>query len=437
LIPVTADLTRTVTSGEGLRADIDGPLFSLPAGAIRVRAGAGIDWTRLAATRSSGIPSERSRSATTLQAGITVPLTSVREDVLSDLGDIEASADIVRIDFSDLAVLTNWSTELNWQFRPWIRFGAGFNRTRTAPDVEVLSAPVIIYPNVRIFDPVREETVDVAAITGGNPALRPQTVDVTRLSIGAAPLPKYNLQLQFDYTMSESRNLLGGLPPTSAAVVAAFPARYQRDATGRLITIDSRAINFERQDQNQLRYAATFTVPLYPRPSGEGAERALPAGPRPTIEFGASHTILLKNRILVAAGLPEIDLLREGASGIGGSRPRHLIEGGVSLSDRGTGVRLSVSWRSPSSLLAGTEFDPQRIRFGSLAIFDLRVFAETSRFFPDSDGAKGGRVSLVLQIFANTRQKVTDSTGSTPLSYQPAYRDPIGRTVMVELRKAF
>jgi iron complex outermembrane receptor protein len=35
------------------------------------------------------------------------------------------------------------------------------------------------------------------------------------------------------------------------------------------------------------------------------------------------------------------------------------------------------------------------------------------------------------------RQRVTDSAGLTPLRYQPAYRDPVGRTFEVELRKVF
>ena len=53
-----------------------------------------------------------------------------------------------------------------------------------------------------------------------------------------------------------------------------------------------------------------------------------------------------------------------------------------------------------------------------------------------------GRVGVVHhgqgQINAfNTRQRVTAASGDLPLGFQPAYRDPIGRTVMAELRKVF
>jgi hypothetical protein len=33
--------------------------------------------------------------------------------------------------------------------------------------------------------------------------------------------------------------------------------------------------------------------------------------------------------------------------------------------------------------------------------------------------------------------KVADPTGATPLNFQPAYLDPLGRTWRVELRKLF
>ena len=37
----------------------------------------------------------------------------------------------------------------------------------------------------------------------------------------------------------------------------------------------------------------------------------------------------------------------------------------------------------------------------------------------------------------NKRQTVTNTAGATPQAYQLVYRDPIGRTVQIELRKVF
>ena len=50
---------------------------------------------------------------------------------------------------------------------------------------------------------------------------------------------------------------------------------------------------------------------------------------------------------------------------------------------------------------------------------------------------KGSRVSLRFENLFDSRQKVTDASGSVPLSYQPDYLDPRGRVIELEFRKMF
>jgi len=50
---------------------------------------------------------------------------------------------------------------------------------------------------------------------------------------------------------------------------------------------------------------------------------------------------------------------------------------------------------------------------------------------------KGARATLGITNLFNTRPPVQDQAGNTPLSYQPAYLDPLGRTVSFTLRKVF
>ena len=59
------------------------------------------------------------------------------------------------------------------------------------------------------------------------------------------------------------------------------------------------------------------------------------------------------------------------------------------------------------------------------------------RFFPQSQWAKGLRLSLDVVNATNHRQSVRGSFGDTPLQYQRGYRDPLGRTIEIELRKVF
>jgi outer membrane receptor protein involved in Fe transport len=47
------------------------------------------------------------------------------------------------------------------------------------------------------------------------------------------------------------------------------------------------------------------------------------------------------------------------------------------------------------------------------------------------------RVSLSVTNLFNRRQRVTDQTGEVPIGFQPAYLDPLGRTVRLSVRKLF
>lgn len=44
-------------------------------------------------------------------------------------------------------------------------------------------------------------------------------------------------------------------------------------------------------------------------------------------------------------------------------------------------------------------------------------------------------MTIGVNNFFDTRQRVTDGTGATPLSYLPGYIDPFGRTVRISIRK--
>ena len=64
----------------------------------------------------------------------------------------------------------------------------------------------------------------------------------------------------------------------------------------------------------------------------------------------------------------------------------------------------------------------------SLAVSDL---VRAVPFFRDT------RVTLSIDNLFDDRVDVTDSFGNTPLSYQPFYLDPVGRSVRISLRKQF
>jgi iron complex outermembrane recepter protein len=75
------------------------------------------------------------------------------------------------------------------------------------------------------------------------------------------------------------------------------------------------------------------------------------------------------------------------------------------------------------------------------------VFKLNLRLFVDMDQQKslvkslpwlkGGRFSIMANNLLDSRQKITDATGATPLGYQADYLDPMGRVLGVEFRKSF
>jgi iron complex outermembrane receptor protein len=176
--------------------------------------------------------------------------------------------------------------------------------------------------------------------------------------------------------------------------------------------------------------------------TGDGEDGAPPMprgmnGPRAQLLLSANHTIILENDIFIRPGLAPVDLLDGGAIGIAGGRSRHLVDFNIALTDRGLGINLTGSWRSPTEIETRIGGVPDRLRFGALATANLRAFTDAQRLFPQVRWLRGTRFTVSVFNLANERQRVTDSSGNTPLQYQPAYRDPVGRTVEFEIRRVF
>jgi outer membrane receptor protein involved in Fe transport len=147
--------------------------------------------------------------------------------------------------------------------------------------------------------------------------------------------------------------------------------------------------------------------------------------------------MVFSDKVLIRPGVDPVDLLGGGALGVGGGRVRHQVDGTAAISSDGLGARLGVTWRGASTLDASIGGVSDTLRFPPLLVMNLRLFAEGRRILPKSEWAKGLRLSLNVVNVTNDRQKVRDSFGNTPLQYQPAYRDPLGRTIEFEIRKVF
>lgn len=158
------------------------------------------------------------------------------------------------------------------------------------------------------------------------------------------------------------------------------------------------------------------------------------------VQFALYHTWHLTDRVLVADNGPLLDLLNGDAIGSSGGQPRHELEGQAGYSNNGLGARLSVTFRSATEVQGGTAAAPETLNFGSLATANLRLFADLGQrldLVRRHPWLRGTRVTASVDNIFNTRQRVTDATGTVPIGFQPGYLDPLGRTVRVSVRKLF
>jgi hypothetical protein len=267
-----------------------------------------------------------------------------------------------------------------------------------------------------------------------------------RLGVTLSPRSAIDLRLESEWSRQQERDVAGELPLASSAVLAAFPERFVRDSNGLLTAVDVSPLLFARRRETQWRNALSlrfFLAPPVERASSPGDEEAsgdepAPGGGRPRLQLNLAHTLLLSSDLTLREGLAPIDLLSRDALLFAGGRPRHQVDLSANLSRPGMGLRLTGSYRSASRTALGDRSGTaQELRFGALGTLSLRAFAEADRLFGPGPLTKGTRLSLNLDNVTNAREQVRDSQGTTPLAYQPAFRDPAGRTLEFEVRRRF
>ena len=459
-----------------------GPLFELPAGDANAtfKLGAGRLALDSKASRA-GIVTASDLGRTSGEASASIDLPITRRS--ASIGRLTANANAGLTQLSDFGTLTSLGAGLNWSPVERLNLLASWTREEGAPSLQQLGDPLIETPGVRFFDFTRGETVFVTMLTGGNPDLDADRRNVFKLGGNWQPKEEIDLRLRAEYVRQTIDRPQASFPAATAALEAAFPDRFDRDAEGNLLRVDLTPVNFEQSRRDTFRWGFDFSKPLRSAPPSQAAIAAFrqrfagqqaqggqapppsaegQAGPPPgegrgfgrgrfggggggpfgggrrggRLTFSMTHQLNLVDEVTIADGLPRLDYLDGEAVGSTGGRSRHELRAEAGYFNNGLGARLQADWRSGTTV-EGSEGD---LRFSPYADVDLRLFANLGERFDlvaRHPFLRGSSVRLDVDNIFNSRPKVRDAAGLTPLSYQPALIEPIGRTVSITFRKLF
>jgi len=278
-LPVTTDRARSTSDTGDLQFVANGALAHFKAGDLSTTFKLGLDGSRQESTSiRSGLSTDTSLSRGDFngQVSFDLPLTSRRRNVRAALGDFSVNVHMGAHKLSDFGTLASVGGGLNWSPVKPVSFLVSYTETDNAPSLAQLGNPLVTTPDARVFDYVTGQTVDVTRVSGGNTGLRAETRHALKLGGTYKPTQIDGLSITANYTRIRTDNPVAGFPAATAAVEAAFPDRFTRDATGALTRIDSRPVNFQRRESDQFRWGFNFshqigkTPPRPERPPGQG-----------------------------------------------------------------------------------------------------------------------------------------------------------------------
>ena len=478
---VAPDTAHSVSTSASAELVLNGNLFQLPAGGVQTTFKIGADTRGLdAKTLRSGVSTQRkvTRDRENLQTSFTLPLTSTRNDVLAKVGELSANFNAGYENLSDLGGLTTLGAGVNWTPIKPLSLIASFTDEEGAPSTNQVNDPLVVTPNVSVFDFTTGQTVLVTRTDGGNPNLRNDNRKVSKFQVNYKPLEKVELTFNATYTRAETSNVISSFPAITPDLERAFPERFTRDATGRLLAIDARPVNFASAEREDIRWGFNLFKPVgKPTPgaaAGPGAPGGMgggrvggpgggmggmmrfggpggggmmgPGGPggmmRPgqgMLQMSIYHTWRLTDELTTRKGLPVLDQLDGAAISSRTGQARHEVQVQGGYFKDGLGVRFNGNWKA-STWVNGGATGGQTLYFSDLATLGLSVFASFNAparkpLVDKYPILKGAQVSLNVENVFDTKQTVRDQNGATPQAYQRDYLDPLGRTVRIGFRK--
>lgn len=467
-----ANSSRFGLSRSAVDATLAGSLFKLPAGSALSTFRSELDYQIIDPAVPKGLETtgSLSRRVGGITANLTFPLIGRDKTPSVPLGDLSVGGSLNARNLSDLGTFIDWSANVHWSPIAAFRIFASRGKRTRAPGLDQLRSPLITLPNVRVFDFTRGDTLEVSQTSGGNDRLRNEQVRQLDVGLEVTPSTSKSLALTFDFSQQRTSDAILPFPILNEDVLDAFPDRFDIDAQDRVTSVDVRPINAREIKESKVRVGLSWTTPLSSAPSAglifsPAADGPPPPGTLPPnariienppgtplppeivnalsrVYLSVFYTRRIQSEIRLTANGPLLNLLDGFALNSLGGRPRHELALTGGLFRRGLGVRTSLNWRSGSRVSGGSNqmnAAPSQLEFRYKPIVNMDLFLNPEdRIIGNMPSwIKGTQIVLSIANAANARPSVKDGAGRTPLRFQPAYLDPIGRSLELSVRKVF
>jgi hypothetical protein len=434
------------------------------------------------------------RNDINVQLNTDLPLTSRENKVLPFLGDLSVNVNTTLDQVSDYGLLKAFGYGLNWTPIEGYNLIVSHTNDQAAPSIQQLGSPQVLTPNVSVFDYATGESVNVTTIAGGDRGLEADNRNVIKVGLTLKPFPKEMFTFSANWIKSDIDHPIETFPAADAAIEAAFPGRFLRTADGDLFEENETPVNFYKSDREELRWGFNYSRPIGPQPpprqfnrraltggdgegerrnaNGSAAQDAAPAGGGTAgarssagdgggriggggggrggfgggfagggrFQIAVYHTVYFVDREIVTPGGPQLNLLNGAAASSTGGQYRNEIQGQLGATLYGFGARLSADWRSASFVSGGAGSSTGNLVFSDITTINFRLFENFGQqpwAVKASPWLRGSRLTLNINNLFDQRISVHDGAGATPISYQPGYIDPVGRTLTLSLRKLF
>lgn len=423
--------TRSRTKGQNLsaRLNVRKTVIDLPAGPLtwNLTANSGRNRTQSQQSDAAGnlIASNGvTRSQSSGLMSLSIPISRGGGTEAGWLGDLTVDLSANAQVMTDSRARKGFGGNVSWSPWPVLQLRGGIDYADAAPSFDQLDAPIVTTIN-RIFDYARQEIAEPVWVTGGNPDLTRGRRQSLTFTATVRPLGNQILTLNLGYRQSVTKGGVAAFPELTPAIEAAFPERVTRDAAGRLVAVDARAINLTRDANADLSTGVALRLAL-----GGGEGRSETAKDPLQLNLSINHGMRLKSELQTRPGVPVIDQLRAGG------QSRHSLSFQASIGRRGIGGNLSGSWSSPGRLRGGDEV----FVFKPPLKLNLSAFIEPDRIFavPDKKGVMSGlKLSVDINDLLSGYRRVTREDGTVPAGYSRNEIEPLGRTVRLTVRKKF